>query len=283
MDTITEFAMANVLYNFGALGIIHRFCEIEKEVEIIANLKSAGNKLLAASIGVTGKYIERLESLVTAGANIICIDIAHGHHILMAETIETCKEYDIDIIAGNIATAEAAEYLCEAGADAVKVGIGLGSMCTTRVNAGFGVPQVTAIEQVKEVTNKYGVPLIADGGIKNSGDVAKSLAAGADTVMMGALFAGCKETPGMIQKEGNFPDYNLYKQYRGSASLDSKQDHGNDKRNVEGISTRIDYKGPVKYVIQNVEDGLRSAFSYAGAHNISEYHNKVKYIQKFSG
>ncbi|HEX38349.1 MAG TPA: guanosine monophosphate reductase [Candidatus Cloacimonetes bacterium] len=281
MDTITEFDMANTMSGYGALGIIHRFCSVDEEADIIQRLMLAENPLRAASIGVTGNNKARLKAVVDAGAQIICIDIAHGHHKLMAETIEMCKKFNVDVIAGNIATKEAAKFLCDCGADAIKVGIGPGSMCTTRINTGFGVPQVTAIEEVTEVAKKYNIPIIADGGIQNSGDVAKALAIGADTVMIGALFAGCKETPGTIHKEGNFPNYRLYKRYRGSASLESKQVRGDEKRNVEGISSTIDYKGPAKYVIQNIEDGLRSAFSYAGAKNIDEYHKKVKYIQKF--
>jgi IMP dehydrogenase len=278
MDTITEFEMANKLYQFGCLGVVHRFCPIDKEADIVRQLCETGNEIRAASIGVAGAYKERLKALVDAGANIICIDIAHGHHKLMADAINLCKKYEVDVIAGNIATAEGAKFLCENGADAMKVGIGPGSMCTTRINTGFGVPQVTAIEDASAVAKEYGVPVIADGGIKNSGDVAKALAVGADSVMIGALFAGCKETPGPIYKEGNFPDYRLYKRYRGSASLESKMERGEDDKNIEGVSFTVDYKGPVKYVIQNIEDGLRSAFSYAGANNIHEYHEKVEYI-----
>ena len=280
MDTITEYDMANVLSGFGALGIVHRFCSIDEEANIIERLRLAENPIRAASIGVSGENKERLKVLVDAGAQIICIDIAHGHHKLMANTINMCKKFNVDVIAGNIATAEAAKFLCENGADAIKVGIGPGSMCTTRINTGFGVPQVTAIEDACGVAKEYNVPVIADGGIQNSGDVAKALAVGADSVMIGALFAGCKETPGTIHKEGNFPNYHLYKQYRGSASLESKQLRNDEKRNVEGISSTIDYKGPAKYVIRNIDDGLRSAFSYAGATNIKEFHQKVRYIQK---
>lgn len=280
MDTITEYDMANVLSGFGALGIVHRFCSIDEEAGIVERLRLEENPIRAASIGVTGENKERLKALIDAGVQIICIDIAHGHHKLTADTINMCKKFNVDIIAGNIATTAAAKFLCENGADAVKVGIGPGSMCTTRINTGFGVPQVTAIEDVCSVAKEYDTPVIADGGIQNSGDVAKALAVGADSVMIGALFAGCKETPGTIHKEGNFPNYHLYKRYRGSASLESKQIRNNDKRNVEGISTTIDYKGPAKYVIQNIEDGLRSAFSYAGAMNINEFHKKVTYIQK---
>lgn len=280
MDTITEFEMANKFYEFGGLGIVHRFCSIKEEVAIIERLHNNGNEICAGSIGVSGEYKERLKALVDAGTNIICIDIAHGHHKLMADTINLCKKYNVDVIAGNIATAEAAEFLCMNGADAIKVGVGPGSMCTTRVNTGFGIPQVTAIKETIGITKEYGIPIIADGGIKNSGDVAKALAVGADSVMIGELLAGCKETPGTIHKEGNFPNYRLYKQYRGSASLESKMERGEKERNIEGISTTVDYKGPVKYVIKNIEDGLRSAFSYAGANIIDEFHKKVKYIQK---
>jgi IMP dehydrogenase len=279
MDTITEFEMANKLYQLGCLGIIHRFCPIDKEAGIVRRLREAGNEICAASIGVSGECKERLKALIDAGANIICIDIAHGHHKLMGDTINLCKKYDVDVIGGNIATAEAAKFLCENGADAIKVGIGPGSMCTTRLNTGFGVPQVTAVEDASAVAKEYDIPVIADGGIKNSGDVAKALAVGADSVMIGALLAGCKETPEPVYKEGNFPDYRLYKRYRGSASLESKMERGEQDKNIEGISITVDYKGPVKYVIQNIEDGLRSAFSYAGANNIQEYHKKVKYLK----
>jgi len=280
MDTITEYDMANVLSGFGALGLVHRFCSVDEEAGIIERLKLSENPIRAASIGVTGENKDRLKALIDAGAQIICIDIAHGHHKLMVDTINMCKNFNVDIIAGNIATGEAAKFLCENGADAVKVGIGPGSMCTTRINTGFGVPQVTAIEDVYNVAKEYNIPVIADGGIQNSGDVAKALAVGADSVMIGALFAGCKETPGTIHKEGNFPNYHLYKRYRGSASLESKHIRNDENRNVEGISTTIEYKGPAKYVIRNIEDGLRSAFSYAGAMNIDEFHQKVTYIQK---
>jgi len=289
MDTITEYDMANVLSGFGALGIVHRFCSIDEEASIIERLRLAENPIRAASIGVSGENKNRLKALVDAGTQIICIDIAHGHHKLMADTINMCKKFNVDVIAGNIATTEAAKFLCENGADAIKVGIGPGSMCTTRINTGFGVPQVTAIEDAcsvaKEydacsVAKEYDIPVIADGGIQNSGDVAKALAVGADSVMIGALFAGCKETPGTIHKEGNFPNYHLYKRYRGSASLESKQLRNDEKRNVEGVSSTIDYKGPAKYVIRNIEDGIRSAFSYAGATNMKEFHQKVTYIQK---
>jgi len=282
MDTITEYRMAKKLDEYGALGIIHRFCSIEKECKIIEKLKKEGVKKRAASIGVSGENQQRLKALVKAGANIICIDVAHGHHKLMSDTLQYCQNYNIEVIAGNIATQKAAEFLCENGADCLKVGIGPGSMCTTRINTGFGVPQITALEEIIKVTKKYGLPVIADGGIKNSGDVAKALAVGADSVMIGSLFAGTKETPGMIHKEGNFPNYKLYKRYRGSASLDSKLERGSEKRNVEGISTTVNYKGPVKYVIQNLEDGLRSAFSYGGACSIDEFHDNVSYIRLFS-
>lgn len=279
MDTITEYKMAKKLDDYGALGILHRFCSIKRESEIVERLKDAGVKNRAASIGISGENKKRLKELVKAGANIICIDVAHGHHKLMGDTLKMCKKFPVEVIAGNIATKEAAQFLCEHGADAVKVGIGPGSMCTTRVNTGFGVPQITAIEEIKNISKKFDVPIIADGGIKNSGDVAKSLAVGADSVMIGSLFAGTKETPGMIHKEGNFPNYKLYKRYRGSSSLDSKIDQGGAQRNVEGISTTLEYKGPAKYVIQNLEDGLRSAFSYGGALNIKEFKRNVSYIR----
>lgn len=216
-------------------------------------------------------------ALEEAGCNIILIDIAHGHHENMENAITDLKnnlEANItDVIAGNIATADAAEDLVAWGADGLRVGIGGGSLCTTRVKTGFGVPNVTSIEEVFEIADSAGIPIMADGGIKSSGDIAKALAVGADCVMVGSLLAGTKESPGAILETPQ----GLFKRYRGSASLETKVTHGQVARNVEGESTTIPFKGGVKFIINGLTDGVRSAFSYAGADNAIDYFVNTKY------
>ena len=235
---------------------------------------------LSAAIGVTGDYLERAQELFKNGCNVIVIDVAHGHHKLVGEAIEKIKTRlsTLEVVAGSVATGEACEYLCEKGADAIRVGIGNGSLCETRIRTGVGVPQVTALIDCVSIADTYNVPVIADGGIRNVGDVCKGLACGADTVMLGSLLSGTKETPGTIEKIGEWPNEQLYKKYRGSASLDSKKSRGDDK-NVEGNHKVIPYKGKVKRIIQNIQEGLRSSFSYVGANDISEYHAKVELIE----
>jgi IMP dehydrogenase len=190
--------------------------------------------------------------------------------------ISWCKEqpdfYQVDIVAGNIATSDAAERLQAAGADGLRVGIGGGSLCTTRIKTGFGIPNVTCLEEISAVAK---VPIMADGGIRTSGDMAKALAVGADCIMIGSLIAGTDEAPGQILETRG----GLYKRYRGSASLETKVTHGQAARNVEGESTTIPYKGGVKYIITGLLDGVRSALSYGGAESIKEYQSKVEWVQ----
>ena len=235
---------------------------------------------LCAAIGVKSDYLERAQELVSNGCNVIVIDVAHGHHKLVGEAIEKIKTRlsTIEVVAGSVATGKACEYLCEKGADAIRVGIGNGSLCETRIRTGVGIPQVTALIDCVSVADTYNVPVIADGGIRNVGDVCKGLACGADTIMLGSLLSGTKETPGTIEKIGKWPNEQLYKKYRGSASLDSKHDRGNNK-NVEGNHKVIPYKGKVKRIIQDIQEGLRSSFSYVGANDISEFHSKVELIE----
>ena len=234
-------------------------------------------KPLCAAIGVTGDYLERAEELVKNGCNVLLIDVAHGHHKLVGDAIEKIKKNisGVEVIAGSVATEEATKYLCEKGADAIRVGIGNGSLCETRIRTGVGIPQVTALIDCVSVADTYNVPVIADGGIRTVGDVCKGLACGADTIMLGSLLSGTKETPGTIEKIGEWPNEQLYKKYRGAASLDSKHDRG-DNKNVEGNHKVIPYKGKVKRIIQDIQEGLRSSFSYVGANNISEFHSKVE-------
>jgi IMP dehydrogenase len=214
--------------------------------------------------------MNRAKALVEAGANIILIDVAHGHHVNVKTMIEWCKENlpdHVDIIAGNIATPEAAQDLESWGADGLRVGIGGGSLCTTRVKTGFGIPNVTCINDIVAVAK---TPVMADGGIKTSGDIAKALALGASSVMLGSLLAGTQESPGqMVEKSTG-----LYKRYRGAASLETKTVHGQAQRNVEGESTIVPYKGGVKFIVEGLIDGVKSALSYAGAESLAKFHPK---------
>ena len=278
MDTITEFDMAWSMAQLGGVGVIHRFMSIEKQVEI---MRSFVSMTVGAAIGATGDYIERAQALVEGSCKIILIDVAHGHHLLVKDTIGRLKNEvsgNYDIVAGNIATGEAAQFLCDAGADAVRVGVGSGSLCSTRVQTGVGIPMVSAIRDVVSVCDDYGVSVIADGGIRTPGDVAKPIVAGADCVMLGNLLSGTKEAPGSITKTGMWPNEVLQKKYRGSASLEAKSDRG-EIQNVEGYSTTIPYKGKVKRIIDDILDGLKSSMSYVGASNLEEFQSLAEFVK----
>lgn len=291
MDTVCEEEMAYKLFLNGGVGSIHRFMSIEEQSKQVFNLKNKiynnnneyivkiwktqlnsfnlefVNIPIMAAIGVLDDDIERAISLVNSGANILIIDVAHGHHLNVITMIKKLKKSlpnYVDIIAGNIATHNAAIDLQNAGADGLRVGIGGGSLCSTRIKTGFGVPNVTALENVISTAK---VPVMADGGIRTSGDIAKALAIGASSVMLGSLLAGTDESPGKIIETKN----GLMKRYRGSASLETKLAHGKDSRNVEGESTMISYKGGVKYILNDLSDGVKSALSYAGANNLAEF------------
>ena len=187
-------------------------------------------------------------------------------------------EEDVEVIAGCIATKEATKDFCEWGVDGLRVGVGNGSLCETRIRTGVGLPQVTALLDVCSVADDYDVPVIADGGIRNVGDVCKGLGCGADTIMVGSLLSGTKESPGSIEKKGQWPNEQLFKKYRGSASLDSKLDRGEDE-NVEGNHKVIPYKGKVKRIIGDIEDGIRSSCSYVGASSLEEFRSLVEFVE----
>ena len=283
MDTVTEYEMAATLMEMGGVGCIHRFMSIEeqaKQVQKLVAFRDSDPGLahlpIMAAVGVVGDYLDRAAALEEAGCNIILIDVAHGHHanmeVALSELKANLEEYT-DVIAGNIASAEAAEDLIAWGADGLRVGIGGGSLCTTRVKTGFGVPNVTSIMDVFKVAEDTDTPIMADGGIKSSGDIAKALAVGADCVMVGSLLAGTKESPGAILETPG----GLFKRYRGSASLETKITHNQKQRNVEGESTTIPFKGGVKFILAGLVDGVRSAFSYAGADNIYDYYSRADF------
>lgn len=282
MDTVCGSDMAIAMADLGGVGCIHRFMSIEEQSTEVKNvhlhiyaggfgsLRSKRDYVtpIMAAIGANGDFLERAQELIKNGANIILIDVAHGHHVFVRDAIKRLKAHipaNVDVVAGNIATRQAALDLQDWGADALRVGIGGGSLCTTRIKTGFGVPNVTSIQEVSSVAN---VPVIGCGGIRNSGDIAKALAIGADSVILGSLLAGTKEAPGKIVEQ---TDGSLYKRYRGAASLETKSIHGQAQRNVEGESTIVPFKGKTKFVIDGLLDGLRSALSYAGATSIETY------------
>lgn len=276
MDTITEVDMAVAMGKLGGLGILHRFISIEEQVRQIRLIKEAGIQNISASIGVGDEFKDRAKSLIQAGVEILTIDIAHGHSVQMMETMKWLKDHhpDIEIIAGNLATPEAAKDLIESGADAIKVGIGPGSMCTTRIITGCGVPQLTAIAICSEIAKSYSVPVIADGGMKTSGDVFKALAAGASSVMLGGMLSGTLETPGEV-KGGR-------KQYRGMASKAAQVTWRGgvpEGMAAEGESTMVNIKGLVKDVVHEITGGIRSGMSYVNATEISEIKDKAHFIE----
>jgi len=281
MDTICELEMAISLGKLGGLGVIHRFMSIEEQARQISEIKKHG-LITAAAIGVKDVE-ERVKALVNAGVNILVIDIAHGHSKYAGKTLDYIKTTypHVDVMAGNIATKDAAEYFLSKGADAVKVGIGPGSLCTTRLMTGAGVPQITAIMDVYEAT-KGEIPICADGGIKMPADVVKAIGAGANTVMSGFIFAGTQETPGEIVEEYG----EKFKLYRGSASYDvalkkAELDGEKDKKiiNVEGEKTLIPYKGSISPIVEEYLGALASGMTYLGAREMKNIIGKADFIE----
>ena len=287
MDTVTESKMAIAIGKEGGIGIIHRNLDIKnqsKEVKKVASKKL----LVGAAIGTNKEDMERAKSLISNGADLIVIDTAHGHSEKVLKILSKIKKIvkDVPICVGNIATGEAAKRLYNAGADIIKVGIGPGSICTTRMVAGIGVPQISAILEVKKALSKKNVRIISDGGIKFSGDIAKALAAGADAIMMGSIFAGTDESPGRKFKiKGKF-----FKQYRGMGSVGAMsagsanryfQKNFKDKSKFvpEGVDGRVEYKGKVSKIIYQLQGGLRSSMGYIGAKNLKEINKKAKFIK----
>lgn len=304
MDTVTEGNMAIAMAENGGLGVIHKNLSIEAQVEEVKKAKGKtvdpnlphpavddqGRLLAAAAVGVTSDTFERAESLLEAGADAIVIDTAHGHSAGVLRKIKEIREYfpNATLIAGNVATGEGTAALFDAGVDVVKVGIGPGSICTTRIVAGVGVPQITAIYDAASVAQKYGKKIIADGGIKYSGDVVKALAAGGNAVMLGSMFSGTTEAPGTIfTNEGK-----QFKSYRGMGSVGAmSQQHGSSDRYFqggvneanklvpEGVEALVPYKGDVSNIIYQIEGGLRAGMGYVGAGTIEELIENSQFVQ----
>ena len=287
MDTVTESKMAISIAHAGGLGVIHRNLNIIDQTKEIKKVKKK-NLLVGAAVGTNKDDLERARSLVTNGCDLIVIDTAHGHSEKVLKTLSKLKRISkkIPICVGNIATAAAAKKLYNSGADIIKVGIGPGSICTTRMVAGIGVPQISAIMEVKQELKSKKIKIISDGGIKFSGDVAKALAAGADAIMMGSIFAGTDESPGKKFKiKGK-----IYKQYRGMGSIGAMssgsanryfQKNFKDKSKYipEGVEGRVEYKGNVSKIIYQLKGGLRSSMGYIGAKNLSQISKNAKFIK----
>ena len=276
MDTITESEMAIAMSREGAIGCLHRFMSISDQAAQVLKVKESGARLIAASIGVGDDAKERAQALVTAGCRIITIDIAHGHSTAMIEMTKWLKDKfsDLQVISGNVAMPEAVDDLVAAGADAIKVGIGPGSMCTTRIITGCGVPQLTAIALAASVADGYGVPIIADGGMRTSGDVVKAFAAGASSVMLGSMLSGTLETPGEI-KSGK-------KSYRGMASKAAQVSWRGgvpEGMAAEGEATLVPIKGHVRDVLLEITGGIRSGMSYLNASSVAELRAQGRFIE----
>ncbi|MGH3052473.1 MAG: IMP dehydrogenase [Gaiellaceae bacterium] len=280
MDTVTEARMAISLAHQGGIAVIHRNLPVEAQAAEVEEVKrSEGDLLVAAAVGTGPEGLERASALVAAAVDVLVVDTSHGHSQGVLETVRELKSrHDVQLIAGNVATREGAQALVDAGADAIKVGMGPGAICTTRVVAGIGMPQVTAVYDCAQVAAEHDVPVIADGGIRSSGDIAKAIVAGADTVMLGGLLAGVDESPGdIVDSEGG-----RFKEYRGMGSLGAmKARYGSDryfqgdvedvrKLVPEGIEGRVPYKGPLADVIHQLVGGLRQAMGYCGAATIEE-------------
>lgn len=304
MDTVTEGAMAIAMALQGGLGVVHKNMSIQAQAGEVANVKSVivpsgaskaavddqHRLLCAAAVGVTSDTFERAEALLEAGADAIVIDTAHGHSAGVLRKIKEIREHfpKQTLIAGNVATGDATRALFDAGVDVVKVGIGPGSICTTRIVAGVGVPQITAIYDAATAAREYNKPIIADGGIKYSGDVVKALAAGGNAVMLGSMLSGTTEAPGDIFEDNG----KKFKRYRGMGSVGAMaQAHGSSDRYFqggvneanklvpEGVEARVEYKGDVSDVVFQIDGGLRSGMGYCGAANIPELIEKAQFVQ----
>jgi IMP dehydrogenase len=299
MDTVTEARMAIAIALEGGIGVIHRNQTADRQAEqvaavkagrvpadaVLANLDAKGRLRAAAAVGVGPDSVARAEGLVKAGVDALVVDTAHGH---TRNVIEALKRYRgsygdaIDILAGNVATPEGTAALIEASADGVKVGIGPGSICTTRVVAGVGVPQLTAIMMCAAVAHEHDVPIIGDGGIRYSGDIVKALAAGADSVMLGRLLAVAEESPGEAERVGG----RVVKEYRGMGSLGAMS-AGSDrypqidrhKLVPEGVEARLSVEGPLSEILYQLIGGTKAGMTYCGAGSISELRLKARFVQ----
>ena len=284
MSDVTGARMATAIGKLGGIGFLPRFIPPEREAEMVQKVKQEG-VLVGAAVGIKEGEEERARILVEAGVDIITIDVAHGameKAIRFTKMIKSKFGKKVDIVSGVVATYEAAVDLFKAGADSVRVGVGPGTICTTRIETGVGVPQITALLDTANAARKYKRTILCDGGTKNSGDIVKGLAAGASAVIIGSQFAGCDEAEGkLIEKDGR-----LYKTYNASTSITEKERHMQDiktspyyKNYIEGVESIVPYKGPLVKTIKKMESSLRAGFSYLGAKNIRELWKNAEFIQ----
>ncbi len=277
MDTVTEHEMANFIGGKGGMGVLHRFMSIDRNVEEFKKCTTP----VAVSVGCGAPDLERIEALKSAGAQYFCVDVAHAHAKYVGKTLKNLRDMlgeNACLIAGNVATYAGADYLASCGADIIKVGIGGGSVCTTRIKTGFGVPNLTAIQECAKVDRS----IIADGGIRTAGDVVKALAFGADFVMIGSMLSGTRPTPGnVIEQDGPRGGKTKVKTYRGMASREVQEDyHGGvaEWKTAEGVSTFVPYREDEEAILADIIGGLRSGLTYAGASTIRELQRKLNYV-----
>jgi IMP dehydrogenase len=284
MDTVSEVDMCTAMDNAGGLAVIHRYNSIPEQGSLVAKatelIKGSENSPIAAAIGVSGDYLERATALTALGANVLCVDVAHGHHLMTKNALHELRKAfgsDVYIIAGNVCTLEGVNDLSDWGADAVRCNIGGGSICSTRIVTGHGLPGLQTLFDCARTDRD--VKLIADGGITTSGDIVKALAAGADFVMCGSLLAGTQESPGQLI---TLPDGSRVKEYRGMASKDAQMSWRNKSSTPEGVASYIPYKGSVSHILADLEGGIRSGLSYTGARTIAELQHKAEWARQTS-
>lgn len=281
MDTVCDFEMCIVMSNAGGLGILHRYMPKNILIEKSQRLSDAGYRF-GVSIGATNGYMNDAEDLYRSGAKIILVDIANGHSDYAVDAVRNLRNYfqnDVHIMAGNVATAEGFARLADAGADSVRVGIGGGSACTTRIVSGHGVPTLASIMDISDFmmfADNKNCSIIADGGIRNSGDMVKSFAAGADAVMVGSMFAGTDESPGSILTDAMGSEV---KMFRGMASAAAQEDIQGRVSVAEGISTTIPYKGSMDHILSQIRGGLGSGCSYSGASTLKDLQENAEYVE----
>ena len=277
MDTVSESEMAIALSNNGGAAVIHRYNTIQQQADVVVTAKTDNPQMkIGAAVGVTGDYLNRSAVMTALEVDFLCVDVAHGHHILMKEALEQLRikfGKDIHIMAGNVASLSAINDLSDWGADSVRCNIGGGSICSTRIQTGHGVPGLQTILDCAKTDRD--VKIIADGGIRNSGDIVKAIAAGADAVMCGSLFAGTDESPGKVMQDKTG---HRWKIYRGMASKEAQVEWRGKYSSHEGVSTTIPYQGSVETILEDLRRGIASGFSYSGARTISELQAKAEFV-----
>jgi len=276
MDTISGVEMAVAMDALGGLAIIHRYNTINEQADLVASAKERGATNVGGAVGVNEDYYERAEALVGAGANVLCVDVAHGFHTKVAQVVYRLTDAFpyIHIMSGNVATKGAYEFL--SSSDSVRVGVGSGSCCTTRINTGHGLPALASVSE-SALAEDDTTAIIADGGIRNSGDIVKALAAGARAVMLGSILSGTDETPGNLI---SLPDGSFAKEFRGMASRKAQMDWRSRSSSPEGVATHVPYKGSVEHVLADILGGVRSGLSYSGARSVFELQSRAIFVRQ---